>query len=547
MKDQAISNRVPAPALLSTCTPNTARIVGLGLVIAAMSAACAADEARRASALGLGDDDTIRDIDRDVELRTAIVDLPGVGEAEILYAVRGENAIWTGDILLGKADEIDQGFRGASLTSSLWPNKTLKYRFGPGLAAAAKTAAQSAMTGWEAKTSIRFVEAKASDTGGFLTVTSVDDGCYANLGYPGSGSTFELNLGPGCQFEATALHEFGHALGLFHEQTRADRDSHVDIDWGNVQDGMASQFDKYTKSGDPGKDRGAYDYNSIMHYPSDAFAKDPAKPTMTKTGGGLIAETTSLSAGDVAAVEAMYANGGGKEDDADNGGDGAVVDGSCENRCASSDPVDAGAGNSCYCDAGCVEYGDCCSDRPMHCGDGGDNGNGDDNGNDGDQGAPSCSGRCGSAEAQSGADNVECYCDELCTDNKDCCSDHAATCGGGDNGDGDNGDGDGDGDGGNGAGSCAGNCGGEGSAGTSCYCDAQCVETGDCCSDYAASCDGNGDGGGDNDGGDNGGGGGNNPSCVGKCGMSDDQGGCFCEDTCLEFEDCCQDFAAVCL
>lgn len=42
--------------------------------------------------------------------------------------------------------------------------------------------------------------------------------------------------------------------------------------------------------------------------------------------------------------------------------------GSCAGMCGSSDPVPNGDGSSCYCDSGCAEFGDCCSDLQTACG-----------------------------------------------------------------------------------------------------------------------------------------------------------------------------------
>lgn len=60
------------------------------------------------------------------------------------------------------------------------------------------------------------------------------------------------------------VHEIGHAVGFFHEQSRSDRDSAIIINWENVQQGYELQFNKEE---DVNFGVG-YDYLSTMQYPS---------------------------------------------------------------------------------------------------------------------------------------------------------------------------------------------------------------------------------------------------------------------------------------
>jgi astacin (peptidase family M12A) len=107
------------------------------------------------------------------------------------------------------------------------------------------------------------------------------------------------------------LHEIGHALGLFHEQNRHDRDDHVEIHLENVRPIYRSQY-KIEKKGE---DFGQYDFDSIMHYSGDAYAihENPANdqlPMRSKDPANhpdpLSANTTRLSNGDLSAVRELY-------------------------------------------------------------------------------------------------------------------------------------------------------------------------------------------------------------------------------------------------
>lgn len=62
-----------------------------------------------------------------------------------------------------------------------------------------------------------------------------------------------------------------HALGFLHEQNRSERDSYVDIVWGNIQQGRQNNFQKASAETTDGQGV-EYDYRSVMHYSDHAFS-----------------------------------------------------------------------------------------------------------------------------------------------------------------------------------------------------------------------------------------------------------------------------------
>ena len=77
-----------------------------------------------------------------------------------------------------------------------------------------------------------------------------------------------ISLGSGCTTISKYLHEIGHVIGFWHEQSRPDRDEYIRILTENMNPGTQSNFRIQEEIDSMGV---GYDYNSIMHYSSTTF------------------------------------------------------------------------------------------------------------------------------------------------------------------------------------------------------------------------------------------------------------------------------------
>jgi hypothetical protein len=172
-----------------------------------------------------------------------------------------------GDILVPV--EAGPGLQGA-LTGTRWPNATLFYTFDASVSAAQRTDFRQWAAGWESGSGVRFVE-DAGAPNRVLVQIAADIGCgHSVIGMIGGVQDFVIATGAGCWASGVVQHELGHALDAIHEQQRSDRDSYVTItDHGIVQHCGQGTWD--ANYGEVASETNtAYDYASIMHYPSPA-------------------------------------------------------------------------------------------------------------------------------------------------------------------------------------------------------------------------------------------------------------------------------------
>lgn len=274
----------------------------LGGVLAVLGAIAGCDE---------GQDDA-----RDVDVRSAGQGwFPIAGDLQLLhYEVIEGVAYFEGDVVLGEVDDFTavqlgerEPDRGAAVPNMQWPNATLVYAFDPALSQVMRDATANAMSTLHARAGINFVERTNEKDYVYIAPSAKAGLCASELGRRGGKQ--QLVLGAGCDFGRHITHELCHALGLYHEQSRSDRDLYVNVIWENIADGAQSQFQTFVELKWPGVNLGQYDFDSIMHYSGEAFAKAPGLYTLTKKDGTPIDYNQSLSAGDISALQALYVAG----------------------------------------------------------------------------------------------------------------------------------------------------------------------------------------------------------------------------------------------
>jgi len=185
--------------------------------------------------------------------------------------------LYEGDMILTPAqqkaiEQGDFGFGSKKNPTELWPNGIVPYELDYAISRQPKAikALNEAIAQYHKYTCIRF--RKRTRERAYIRFFYKDGyGCSSGVGY--GGGMASISLDDGCWWRTTVMHEIAHTLGFYHEQSRPDRDSYVEILWKNLPEGAKSQFKKQPYSNVDS--RGIpYDYRSMMHYNWNAFGRD---------------------------------------------------------------------------------------------------------------------------------------------------------------------------------------------------------------------------------------------------------------------------------
>lgn len=147
-------------------------------------------------------------------------------------------------------------------TVKWWPNGVVPYEFDGNVSTANRALAVVAMSDWEATATLFF-----QPRNGESNYIHIQDHESANNSMVGMiGGEQIINIHNWNEF--TIVHELGHALALWHEQSRADRNTYITINWHLIHIGNWHNFDMHSE----GYMIGPYDFDSIMHYGQCAFS-----------------------------------------------------------------------------------------------------------------------------------------------------------------------------------------------------------------------------------------------------------------------------------
>jgi uncharacterized protein (TIGR03437 family) len=219
----------------------------------------------------------------------------------VTYRVVNGLAILEGDIevqLEGSKTSPSKDALVIAANSFRWTNATIPYVIDAAIPNPQRI--NDAIAHWNANTPIRLTP-RAGEANWLHFIRENNFGvCFSSIGMIGGEQNIRVDdlCGAG-----GIIHEIGHTVGLYHEQSRLDRDRYVSVAFENINKTLVNNFNQNVTAAPAAP----YDYGSIMHYGRYSDARNPYIPTIETIPAGMpIGGGVALSPEEILIVKSMY-------------------------------------------------------------------------------------------------------------------------------------------------------------------------------------------------------------------------------------------------
>ncbi|HWL95441.1 MAG TPA: M12 family metallopeptidase [Phycisphaerae bacterium] len=208
-----------------------------------------------------------------------------------------------GDIIVPEEHLLPRG----TFAANFWPSGIVPYVFDANVSSTNQTLMLDAMAAWEEVAVIDFRPRLGDPNYLYIRASSQNSSFVGMKGGSQVVNIFNWN------FKFIMAHELAHALGLWHEHSRADRDQFVQINYANICqnccNGDSCDHNFNIRPGGGGE-FGSYDFDSLMHYGQFDFS-ETGSPTITvlppnESWQGAIGQRDHISDGDIGTMAFLY-------------------------------------------------------------------------------------------------------------------------------------------------------------------------------------------------------------------------------------------------